>query len=89
MANLQITLTSHTEKHSPFYHLKIVTNLPGTTAAQTVKEKSSFTNWFDQQGYFVEKPFKAFLEDSIPVLAAKTPEAIALLKSKSKTAKKA
>lgn len=85
--DIQITLSSHTEKHSPFYHLKVVTSQPGS-APLTAKEKISFTNWFDQKGYFVEKPFKAFLQNTIPTLAAKSPEAIAL-KPANKSTKKA
>ncbi|KAH8150409.1 uncharacterized protein LAJ45_05620 [Morchella importuna] len=83
---VKITISTHTEKHSPIYHMKITSVLPGTSGPHTVEEKSSFTNWFDEKGYFVAKPFKAFLQDSIPSLAAKSPEAIAL-KSKTKSVK--
>ena len=42
---------------------------------EVAKVKNSFTGWFDQQGFFVPKPFHAFLENSIPELAKHTLEA--------------
>lgn len=32
--------------------------------------KAPFTNWFDEQGFFVPKPLQNFLESSIPDIAA-------------------
>lgn len=39
------------------------------------RANNPFTGWFDQQGYFVPKPFHAFLQNSIPVLQ-KNPEVV-------------
>ena len=37
----------------------------------TTEVKNAFAAWYDQQGYFVPKPFTAFLQNSIPALAEK------------------
>ncbi|KAG0127996.1 signal peptidase complex subunit 2 [Tuber indicum] len=77
-----ITISSHTEKHSPIYHLKIVSRSPGQRPT-TIEVESPFTSWFDTQGFLVEKPFMTFISNSIPSMAATTPEG-QHLKSKTK-----
>jgi hypothetical protein len=56
-----------------------------------VEEKGPFTNWFDTQGYLIEKPFKAFLQGPLSSIAAAAPGTPTQPKSKtrSKGAKKA
>ena len=69
---MQIKLSSHTEKHSPIYHITI--EMSGKNVAKgkhVVQVKEPFTHWFDEQGYFVSKPLQSFLESSIPDIAAK------------------
>jgi len=63
---VKVVVESHSEKHSPVYELKVTTTAARET--KTSKVKKSFTAWFDQQGYFVPKPFQAFLQNSIPAL---------------------
>lgn len=88
-SGIKITISSHTEKHSPIYHLKIVSQSlkqkPTTTEAE-----SPFTSWFDTQGFLVEKPFMTFISNSIPSMAATTPEGQHLKpKTKPKSTKRA
>jgi len=65
---VQIVLESYTEKYTPVYELKITKIENGKTT--TTKAKNAFSGWYDQQGYFVEKPFMAFLQNSIPGLSS-------------------
>jgi len=64
---VKVVVESHSEKYSPVYELKVTTTTAGKT--EISKAKNSFTGWFDQRGYFVPKPFQAFLRNSIPALA--------------------
>ncbi|CUS09080.1 unnamed protein product [Tuber aestivum] len=84
-----ITISSRAEKHSPIYHLKIVSQSPGQRPTTTEVE-GPFTSWFDTQGFLVEKPFMTFISNSIPSMAATTPEGQHLKsKAKPKSTKKA
>ncbi|KAF8473894.1 signal peptidase complex subunit 2 [Kalaharituber pfeilii] len=70
---VKITLSSHTEKHSPYYHLTIKTTGRSVSSDRehVVEAKESFTGWFDEEGYFVPKPFQTWLDNTIPEIAAK------------------
>jgi len=63
---VKITLESYAEKYTPVYELKITATENGKTTV--TKSKNPFSTWYNQQGYFVEKPFMAFLQNSIPGL---------------------
>jgi hypothetical protein len=64
---VQVVLESHSDKYSPVYELKITQTVNGK--ATTTTAKNSFSGWFNQLGYFVEKPFMAFIQNSIPALS--------------------
>jgi signal peptidase complex subunit 2 len=49
------------------YELKITQTIDGKSTTTTAK--NSFSGWYDQLGHFVEKPFMAFLQNSIPALS--------------------
>ncbi|KAF8421423.1 signal peptidase complex subunit 2 [Tirmania nivea] len=69
---VRIKLSTHTEKHSPIYHMTIEMSGKNVSKGKhVVQAKEPFTHWFDEQGYFVSKPLQSFLESSIPDLAAK------------------
>ncbi|KAA8901439.1 signal peptidase complex subunit 2 [Sphaerosporella brunnea] len=67
---VKVVLESHTDKFSPVYELKVTQTVNGKT--NTTTSKNSFSGWFDQLGYFVEKPFMAFLQNSIPAISEPT-----------------
>ena len=52
-----------------------VTTADGKTTM--IEAKNAFVAWYDQQGYFVPKPFMAFLQNSIPALAEKGKKEVA------------
>jgi len=52
--------------------LTIKETYPGETTPHRIEVKSPFTNWFDETGLFVKKPFNTFLQSSIPSVAVKT-----------------
>ncbi|KAI5795591.1 signal peptidase complex subunit 2 [Geopyxis carbonaria] len=72
--DIKVTIASHNKKYTPVYELKITTTEVGKKPEVT-EVKNLFAGWFDQQGYFVVKPFQAFLQNSIPVIAKNTLEA--------------
>lgn len=49
-----------------------------------VKVKEPFTSWFDEQGYFVQKPLHKFLERSIPKIASQKPAVVVNKEKKEK-----
>ena len=63
----QVILETHADKYSPVYEVKVTTVAAGTKSVATAK--NAFAGWFDQQGYFVENPFRAFIRNAVPVLA--------------------
>jgi hypothetical protein len=63
----QVVLESQSDKYSPVYELKITQTVNGKSTTTTAK--NSFSGWFNQLGYFVEKPFMAFLKNSVPALS--------------------
>ena len=68
---VKITLSTHVEKHSPIYHLNIKTSAKQADQKPPppiIDVTSPFTAWFDENGYLVPAPLKAFLDNSIPEL---------------------
>ncbi|KAI5846030.1 signal peptidase complex subunit 2 [Tricharina praecox] len=65
---VKIVLESSSEKYTPVYELKVTKTEKGKTTTTTAK--NPFSGWYDQQGYFVEKPFMAFLQNTIPGLSS-------------------
>ncbi|KAL7276310.1 hypothetical protein RUND412_000724 [Rhizina undulata] len=84
---VKITLSSSSDKYTPIYRLKITWSLPGDKSQRTAEAKNTFTNWFDTDGFFVAKPFHAFLQTSIPPLAALEKEGDKAVKAKAKGTK--
>jgi len=67
---MKLKISTHTEKHSPMYHVNIETSGKSVRGGKLFLEtKEPFTNWFDEQGYLVPKPLQKFLERSIPDVA--------------------
>jgi len=84
---VKLVLESHCEKYSPIYELKATaTTADGKTT--TTEAKNAFVGWYDQQGYFVTKPFTAFLQNSIPALAEKGGKEAAVAAAPEKGVKK-
>ena len=73
-ADPKVTPSTSTEKYKPEYIL-VLKPTKGNNPADVSTVKNPFTRWLDQQGFFVAKPFHAFLENSIPVLTKNTAEA--------------
>lgn len=66
-------MSTSVDKHTPNYHVKVKTSGPKVKAGRdhTVSRKGQFTSWFDENGFFVPKPFQTFLDGCIPDVAAR------------------
>lgn len=73
LTGTQIKFESTSKKYTPIYELRIVTKR-ANEAPKTVKVQNPYSSWFDQLGYFVPKPFHAFVTNSVPLLAKNEPE---------------
>jgi len=74
---LRIKISTHVGKHTPIYHMDIETSGEKVEGEKNVvKVKEPFTSWFDEQGYFVQKPLHKFLERSIPRIASPKPTVV-------------
>ena len=68
------------------YHVDIETSGEKVEGGKhVVKVKEPFTSWFDEQGYFVQKPLHKFLERSIPKTASQKPVAAMKKEKKEKS----
>lgn len=65
---LQLKFESTSKKYSPIYELRIVTKRSGQPP-KALNAANPYSSWFDQLGYFVPKPFHAFVSNSVPDLA--------------------
>jgi hypothetical protein len=70
----KVSFSSFAEKHVPVYNLRIQSQLPGNDYAHTFEVKAPFTKWFTGEGYFVAKPFQAWLAGEIPVVGTADPK---------------
>ncbi|TGZ84042.1 hypothetical protein EX30DRAFT_338608 [Ascodesmis nigricans] len=83
--DVTIKFESSSKKYTPIYELRIVTTR-GKEAPKTAEVQNPYSGWFDQLGFFVPKPFHAFITNSVPLLAKNEPEAVGSV-AKSKKAK--
>ena len=71
---MQISIASHTQKYDPTYRLTVNISSPGTPAPKTLEISSSFTRWFDSDGFFVAKPFQQWLASEIQIVGEADPK---------------
>jgi signal peptidase complex subunit 2 len=72
-----IFIASSTKKSEPIYRLKVALAKDKTNEVTNAFELSrSFTEWFDESGYFVPKPFQEFLASSISVVGKADPKRV-------------
>lgn len=78
----KLTLSSRTQKHSPFYHLTARFTPPSSSTSsktsktaqpQELELKAPFALWFTADGYFSPKPFQQWLASSVAVIGAADP----------------
>jgi hypothetical protein len=78
----QISIASTSKKYSHIYTLEIaVTDVIDDSSKEApkpvvTKVERSFTNWFDESGLFVAKPFQEFLASSVPLIGKHDPKRV-------------
>jgi hypothetical protein len=73
----QLTLRSHTKKHSPIYHLHVTYTAPQTGKTWEDKEVTGhFTEWFNMHGYIDKPALKKWLAKNIEVVGLAAPESL-------------
>lgn len=70
-----VTIRTTTKKNDPTYYL-IVAAKDKTGETQTIEVSRSFTEWFDETGRFVAKPFQEFLASSVPAIGRQDPKRV-------------
>ncbi|KAF3919631.1 hypothetical protein ABW20_dc0104627 [Dactylellina cionopaga] len=67
-APVSLTISSKVTKHDPTYRLKIIQTqtIDGKKVVRIREVEEPFTNWIDEKGGFVKKPFEAWMSTSVP-----------------------
>ncbi|KAK0386192.1 hypothetical protein NLU13_6029 [Sarocladium strictum] len=78
----EISIATSSKKHSHMYNLEIaITDVIDDASKEApkptiTKVERSFTNWFDESGLFVAKPFQEFLASSVPLIGKHDPKRV-------------
>ncbi|EWC45986.1 hypothetical protein DRE_04779 [Drechslerella stenobrocha 248] len=68
-AGVELAVESSVARHDPTYRLKIIQKQTlelGKKVVRLREVESPFATWFDEQGYFVRKPFETWLGNAVP-----------------------
>ncbi|CAF9938127.1 hypothetical protein IMSHALPRED_000681 [Imshaugia aleurites] len=68
-----LSIASSVAKYTPIYNITVeYTNAEGET--KTLRLSSPFTRWFDNDGFFVARPFQQWLASEIPLIGQVDPK---------------
>ena len=69
----QLSIASSVAKYTPIYNITVeYTNAEGET--KTLRLSSPFTRWFDNDGFFIARPFQQWLASEIPLIGQVDPK---------------
>ncbi|KAK3330425.1 microsomal signal peptidase 25 kDa subunit-domain-containing protein [Apodospora peruviana] len=71
-----LRISTSTKKNVPEYYLSVEVEQPRKNGGktETLVVVRSFTNWFDEAGHFVVKPFQSMLASAIPIVGKLDPK---------------
>jgi hypothetical protein len=73
LTNMQLTITTTTDKLNPVYKVKATFTTP-QKQTKLLEFDAPFARWFSSDGYFITKPFQQFFASGIPLVGDADPK---------------